>query len=153
MALLFNLESTAIYYDATWEKAVRDKFCRKESDIEKKDNLFFAQYWQGYAWAAIIGFLNNRNIPLDPKTKNSSFKFGVIRRNGPSIADALVLMAIAKSEEGYEILQRPVDIALIISEYATGGAAIINEIRETPGCENRFDFPDDFLSEIEDRLV
>jgi hypothetical protein len=151
MALLFDMESTAIYFDATWKKAVRDKFCRKESDIEKKDNLFFAQYWQGFAWAAVLGFLNNRRIPLDPKTKDSSFKFGVIRRNGPSIAEALILMAIAKSEGSYEIFEKPTEIALIISEYATGGATIINEIRETPGSENKFDFPDDFLSEIEDR--
>jgi len=152
MAILHELDSTAVYYDKVWKTAVRDKFCRKLEDIEKKDNLFFSQYWQGFAWAAIIGFLNNRRIPLESKSKESSFKYGVIMRQSSIIADALLLMAIAKSGMGDELLEKPTELVAIISEYATGGAIIINEIRDTPEKEIMFNYPDDYLSEIEDRL-
>jgi hypothetical protein len=151
MPFLHELDNTTVYFDNLWKTSVRDRFCRKMESVEKKDNLYFSQYWQGYAWAAIIGFRNNRSLPLDPKTKETSFKFGTIMRQGSSIADALILMAIAKSDKGEEILENPSELVEIISRYASGGAQIINEIRETPGKENMFNYPDEFLSEIEDR--
>ena len=153
MALLHTLESTPVHHDALWEKSIQKRFCRKQQNDEAGDDVFFSQFWQGFAWAAIIGFLNNKRIPLDTKTKNSSFRFGTIRRQGPEIADGLILMAIAKSNKGADILEDEVELVNIMSEYAKGGASIIDEIRETPGTENKFDFPDDFLAEIEDRIV
>lgn len=150
-SILQDLNGKPINYDDVWATEVRDKFCRKEESISKKDRQFFSQYWQGFAWAAIIGFLNDRRSLLDPKTKNSSFKFQVITNQAPKIADALILLAIAKSGSNYEILMRPEEIATILSEYAKGGAEYIKEIRETPETENFFDNEDDFRNELLDR--
>ena len=150
-SIVQDLNAKRINYDETWATEVRDKFCRKEENIRETERQFFSQYWQGFAWAAIIGFIKDRRSPLDPKTKNSSFNFQVITNNAPKIADALILLAIAKSGCNYEILMQPDEIATIMSEYAKGGAEYIKEIRETPETENFFDNEDDFRNELLDR--
>ena len=150
-SIVQDLNGKLINYDAVWATEVRDKFCRKEENIRDTQNRFFSQYWQGFAWAAIIGFIKNRRSVLDPNSKNSSFRFQVISNNAPKIADALILLAIAKSGGNYEILMKPDEIANILSEYAKGGAEYIKEIRETPEMENFFDNEDDFRNELLDR--
>lgn len=150
-SIIQDLNGRLINYDDVWATEVRDKFCRKEENIRDTENLFFSQYWQGFAWATIIGFINERRSPLNPKTKSASFRFAQITNNAPKIADALILMAIAKSGSNYEILMKPDEVATILSEYAKGGAEYIKEIRETPGQENFFDNEDDFRNELLDR--
>lgn len=151
-SIVQDLNSKLINYDDEWANGIRDKFCRKEESISLKERKFFSQYWQGFAWAAIIGFLNDRRSSLDPKSKNSSFRFQVISNQAPKIAEALILLAIAKSGSNYEILMQPDEIATILSEYAKGGAEYIKEIRETPETENFFDNEDDFRNELLDRV-
>jgi hypothetical protein len=150
MSILRELENSAVYYDDLWDKEVKQRFCEKIKSLDDKSETYFKQHWQGFAWAAIIGFINNKSISLDSK-KNSSFKFGTIFRQGPSIADALILMAIGKLENEENLLEKSEKILEVISEYAKGGAQIIKEIRETPGNEDMFYTPEDFLTEIENR--
>ena len=150
MSLIHELENTNVYYDNLWDKEVKDRFCGKLGSLDKKDEKYFTQHWQGFAWASIIGFINDKRIVLDSR-KLTSFKFSTISRQSPTIGDSLILMAIAKSTKGEKILESPSEILEIISEYAKGGAKIIKEIRETPGNENKFNIPDDYLAEIEDR--
>lgn len=149
--LLEQINGQLMAYDDLWASQVRDTFCRKQEDIKTTQNRFFSQYWQGYAWAAILGFIKNRSRDLDSKTKNSSFRFQVISNQSPRIANALVLMAIAKSGKDIEVVKEPEVLAKIISEYAKGGAEFIKEVRETPGMENYFDSEDDFRNELLDR--
>ena len=138
-------------YDEVWVENVRDKYCRKAQDITDTQNRFFSQYWQGYAWSAIIGFIKNRRSNLLPSSKNSFGNFDIIIKNAPSVLLCLIYLAISKSDSDYEILDRPQEIALIISEYAKGGAEYIKEIKETPGMENFFNSEDDFLNELLER--
>ena len=146
-----DLNSKPLHYDEVWANEIRDRFCRKEENIRETQNRFFSQYWQGFAWTAIIGFIKDRRSPLDQKTKSFSFRFQVISNQAPKIAEALILLAIAKSGRNYEILLQPDEIANIISEYAKGGAEYIKEVRETPGTENLFDSEDDYRNELLDR--
>lgn len=150
MTLIRELENTAVYYDDLWDKEIRERFSEKLKSLDEKNEVFFKQYWQGFAWAAILGFINNKSVKLDSK-KNTSFKFGTIYRQGTTIAEALILMAIAKSNLDDNILEKPEKIVEIICEHAKGGALLIKEIRETPGNENMFYNHEDFLSEIENR--
>ena len=150
-SILQELNGKLLNYDDTWANEVRDKFCRKQESIRDTQHRFFSEFWQGFAWAAIIGFLKDRRSPIDSKTKQASFRFAQINNNAPKVADALILLAIAKSGSNYEILMQPDEIATIMSEYAKGGAEYIKEIRETPEMENFFDNEDDFRNELLDR--
>ena len=67
------------------------------------------------------------------------------------MAKALIMLAIAKSKNGTDILREPETIAKIIAEHAKGGAEYIQEIRETPGYENMFNSEDDFRLEVLER--
>lgn len=146
-----DLNNKKIYVDELWINEVRKPFCHEGQNIRRTDRKYFSQLWQGFAWAAIIGFINDRSIPLGTDTKKDVFAYQVISNQAPRVADALILMAIAKSGRNYEILLEPNEISRILSEYAKGGAEYIKEIRETPGTENYFDNEDDFLNEIMDR--
>jgi hypothetical protein len=141
-----------VWYGANVEK-VRDLFSRKEQKITIQDAQFFSQYWQVFAWTAIIGFLNNkRQENADLYNKTSIPSFNTIYNNGEDVGQALILMAIGKIEtENFEEILKPRKILNIIGEYAEGGAKHILEIRETEGNSTLFDHPDDYLLEIYNR--
>lgn len=135
---------------------VRDLFSRKEEkgfNITKSDDKFFSNYWQVYAWAAIIGFINNKRIVGDLLPNRTSFEYQVISNASESIAYALVLMALGKMEgtTSEEIMDSR-EILTIISEYAEGGAQHVLEQRATPGMESRFNYADDYFREIFERV-
>ncbi|WP_282148393.1 hypothetical protein [Algibacter lectus] len=124
-------------------------FARKQESLSKKDDKFFSKYWQVYAWAAIIGFINDKREEGASLPNQSSFQYQMITNGSDSIAHALLLMAIGKIDaEKSEDFLKSRKILTIISEYAEGGAKHILEIRQTPGYERKFDSPDDFLIEI-----
>lgn len=128
---------------------IRDMFARKQESLSKKDDKFFSKYWQVYAWAAIIGFINNkREVGADLPNK-TSFQYQMITNGSESISQSLLLMAIGKidSNKSDDFLNSR-KLLTIISEYAEGGAKHILEIRQTPGYERKFDSPDDFLIEV-----
>jgi hypothetical protein len=133
---------------------VRDLFSRKQESLAKQDDKFFSKYWQVYAWAAIIGFVNNkREVNADLPHKNS-FEYQMISNGSENIANALVLMAIGKIDGNTpeEILDAR-KLLTIISEYAEGGAKHILEIRQTPGFEHKFNYADDYFYEISERKI
>jgi hypothetical protein len=128
---------------------IRNMFARKQESLNKKDDKFFSKYWQVYAWAAIIGFKNNKREEGIDLPHQSSFQYQMITNGSESIAHALLLMAIGKikAEKSEEFLNSR-KLLTIISEYAEGGAKHILEIRQTPGYERKFDSPDDYFLEI-----
>lgn len=144
-----SINNMSVYYDAEWDNLIGSNYCRKEEKIKNIERKFFSQYWQGFAWSAIIGFIKNRKESLDSQ-KKSSFKYDVINNNAPLVADALLLMAISKSQDIDKLLQ-PRELLTIISEYAKGGAYYVKEILETPGKENYFDSEMDYIKEIMNR--
>ena len=148
--ILDDILTKKVLYDSSLEKYVLDRFCAKQADIDIDGSTFFSQFWQGFAWAAVLGFINNRRIELESPTK-SSFDMGVVARQGRLIFKSLILMAISKSEDGIEIVKDPSRILLILSEYAKGGAEYIEEFRNTPGKENYFNSHSEFMEEIMNR--
>lgn len=132
---------------------VRDLFSRKQESLSKQDDKFFSKYWQVYAWAAIIGFVNNKREVGASLPNQSSFQFQMISNGSESIANAIMLMAIGKinGKSSADILDSR-EVLTIISEYAEGGAKHILEIRQTPGLEHKFNYADDYFYEIVERV-
>lgn len=146
--LFTEINKRNVHY-GNYVEQIRNLFARKQESLTKKDDKFFSKYWQVYAWAAIIGLINDKKEDGADLPHQSSFQFQMITNGSESIAHALLLMAIgkieAKSADDFLNSRR---ILTIISEYAEGGAKYILEIRQTPGYERKFDSPDDYLMEI-----
>jgi len=146
--LFTEINKRNVHY-GNYVEQIRDMFARKQESLKKQDDKFFSKYWQVYAWAAIIGFINDKREEGAELPHQSSFQYQMITNGSNSVADALLLMAIGKVEakEAKDILNSR-KLLTIISEYAEGGAKHILEIRQTPGWERKFDSPDDYLIEI-----
>jgi hypothetical protein len=131
---------------------VRDLFSRKQESLAKQDDKFFSKYWQVYAWAAIIGFVNDKREEGAELPNQSSFQYQMISNGSEDVANGLVLMAIGKMKAttSMEILDSR-EILTIISEYAEGGAKHVLELRQTPGFEHKFNYADDYFYEIVER--
>jgi hypothetical protein len=149
--LIIEINKKNVHYGTNVE-LIRDLFSRKQESIVKKDDKFFSKYWQVYAWAAIIGFINNKREINADLPNQTSFQYQMVTNGSDIIAHSLILMAIGKIENKNinEILNSR-KILTIISEYAEGGAKHILEIRQTPGHERKFDNPDDYLIELVSR--
>jgi hypothetical protein len=146
--LFTEINKRNVHY-GNYVEQIRDLFARKQESLKKQDDKFFSKYWQVYAWAAIIGFINEKREEGADLPIQSSFQYQMIANGSETIANGLLLMAIAKVEakEAKDILNSR-KLLTIISEYAEGGAKHILEIRQTPGFDRKFDSPDDFLIEI-----
>ncbi|WP_018110018.1 hypothetical protein [Bacteroides propionicifaciens] len=146
--LFSEINKRNVHY-GNYVEQIRDMFARKQESLRKQDDKFFSKYWQVYAWAAIIGFITDKREEKAELSNQTSFQYQMISNGSQSVADALVLMAIAKvhANEAKDILNSR-KLLTIISEYAEGGAKHILEIRQTPGYERKFDSPDDYLLEI-----
>jgi len=153
MGLVEEITGLAPKFLESNRSTILEKFARKM--VQAKSHIkYFSQLWDAYAWATIIGFINNKRLRLAPVDKNDSiksdaFKYSVILNNGEDIAYALILAAISKSEKGYKILESSSEIIQIISEYANGGFQIINE--KIAEDSNIFQNPNDFIKELLDR--
>lgn len=144
-------DSMYIHYGESVMK-IRDLFSRKQENNSLKDDKFFSKYWQVYAWAAIIGFLNNKREQNADLPHSRSFEFLRIWNGSEMVANSLVLMAISKIEtDNIEEFLNPRKLLTVISEYAEGGAKHVLEIRETPGMEQKFNYADDYFYEIVER--
>lgn len=131
---------------------VRDLFSRKQQNNSSRDDKFFSKYWQVYAWAAIIGFLNDKREENADLPHSRSFEFVRIYNGSEMVANSLVLMAISKiKSENIEQFLNARKLLTVISEYAEGGAKHVLEIRETPGMEQKFNYADDYFYEIVER--
>ena len=149
MSLVSELSDKRLKYRIIHRTGILDKLCDVQGSQRKIDRKYFSQLWEGYTWAAIIGFINDKRIPLGSSGKGDAFKFSVINNNGGELADALILLALSKSKKGYKCLTYPDEIINIIEEYANGGFEIIqSKIMED---ESYFNNPDAFIEELLDR--
>jgi hypothetical protein len=146
--LYSEINKRNVHY-GNYVEQVRDMFARKQESLSKKDDKFFSKYWQVYAWAAIIGFVNDKREEGIELPNQSSFQYQMITNGSEFVSQALLLMAIGKIDpKKSDDFLNSRKLLTIISEYAEGGAKHILEIRQTPGYERKFDSPDDFLIEI-----
>lgn len=146
--LFTEINKKDVYY-GDYVAKVRDLFSRKQETLRRQDDKFFSKYWQVYAWAAIIGFINDKREEGAELPNKTSFQFQMITNGSETISNGLLLMALGKTEakEAKDILNSR-KLLTIISEYAEGGAKHILEIRQTHGFERKFDSHDDYLIEI-----
>jgi len=150
--LFVEINKKNVHYGSNVER-IRDMFSRKQESLTKKDDKFFSKYWQVYAWASIIGFVNDKREIGSELMHQSSFQFQMITNGSESIAHGLLLMAIGKIEaKNSEDFLNSRKLLTIISEYAEGGAKHVLELRETNGYQGMFDSPDDYLMEIGKRV-
>ena len=149
MEKLFNEINKKDVHYGIYVEQIKDLFARKQESLKKQDDKFFSKYWQVYAWASIIGFINDkREEGADLPFKNS-FQYQMITNGSDTIANGLLLMALGKIKTlNIKDILNSRKLLTIISEYAEGGAKHILEIRQTPGFERKFDSPDDFFIEI-----
>lgn len=149
MERLFSETNKKNVHYGNYVEQIRDMFARKQESLSKKDDKFFSKYWQVYAWAAIIGFINDKREIGTDLPHQSSFQFQMITNGSETIAQGLLLMAIGKvnAEKADDFLASR-KLLTIISEYAEGGAKYIIELRQTTGYERKFDSPDDYLIEV-----
>jgi hypothetical protein len=149
MEKLFTETNKKNVHYGNYVEQIKDLFARKQESLKKQDDKFFSKYWQVYAWAAIIGFINDKREEGAELPFQSSFQFQMITNGSDTIANGLLLMALGKVKtlDIKDILSSR-KLLTIISEYAEGGAKYILEIRQTPGFERKFDSPDDFFIEI-----
>lgn len=149
--LYIEINKKNVHYGKYVEQ-IRNMFARKQESLSKKDDKFFSKYWQVYAWAAIIGFVNNKREDGADLPHQSSFQYQMITNGSETISQALLLMAIGKVDaQTSEDFLNSRKLLTIISEYAEGGAKHILEIRQTPGYERKFDSHDDFIIEVTKR--
>lgn len=146
-----EINSRGVHY-GEYTKKIMDLFSRQEergTNITKKDDRFFSQLWQAFAWAAIIGFREDKRLTNADLLHKTSFKYQTITNSSEDIAHGLILMAIGKikAKTSNEILNSR-EVLNIIGEYAEGGSKHILEIRQTPGSETQFNYSDDFFLEI-----
>lgn len=129
MSLIDEIVTLSPKIRKEYRKSIIEKLSRKQAE-EGGDRKFFNQYWQPYAWAAIMGFRNDRPVPITDKTENDVFRFGAMNNQAPDILKALVIMAIGKLdddiENNSEFLKNASKIVSIIDEYANGGFELIN---------------------------
>jgi len=149
MSLTLELSEKKLKYKVIHRELILDRFCEVQSSKNDITRKYFSQLWEGYTWAAILGFLYDKRSPLKNGKTDTSFKFSVIYNNGGDIADALVLMAVAKSEHKYNALTMTEEIITIIEEYANGGFEIIESLLKKD--DRYFDNPDSFIEELLDR--
>ncbi len=149
--LFTEINKRDVHYGNNLEQ-IKDLFARKQETLKKQDDKFFSRYWQVYAWAAIIGFVNNKREEGAELPFKNSFQFQMITNGSETIANGLLLMAFGKVKDSdVKDLLNARNLLTIISEFAEGGAKHILEIRQTPGFERKFDSPDDYILEIQKR--
>jgi len=107
---------------------------------------FMDQLWIPFAWAAVLGLISKKNLPLEGNLKKDTFKYQTIYNQSADVFYALVLMVVGL--EGHEILDTPERINQVIEEHANGGFEIIySKLKED---NTYFDDPNNFIIMILD---
>ena len=116
---------------------------------ERDHSKFFTQLWMPFAWAAILGFAEDKSLPLKYEDlKRDTFKYSTINNQSERVFQSLVLFAVAK--KGYEILSNSADVNKVIEEHARGGFEILHtKLSEDP---EYFNNEWNYISFLLDRL-
>ena len=102
------------------ENDVKENVILKFSNKQGGAYNIFSYYWQCFVWAAAIGFLRNKRLPLAPGIERI-FSLSTMRGNGgEKDAQALICMCIARAGS-VDIMEDPSEAIMAISEYANGG--------------------------------
>lgn len=112
----------------SFEKAIRDGLMRSLSNVQGGSYYVFGSLWECFAWAAIIGFLNDKHKSLGTPLSDKPFNLLTMKNNGgEKISAALLCLCISKSGN-IEIMKNPESVIEMINEYANGGFYYIQEL-------------------------
>lgn len=125
----------------SFEQEMKDEVILKFSNKQGGDFNVFSYHWQCFAWAAIVGFIKDKRLPISSKLADKAFSLNTMTNNdGEKVAHAIICMAIAKAGD-LNIIKNPDDFITIINEYANGGFHYIyNEIKEQGSLSNDLEF-------------
>lgn len=144
MSFLSDIASIRPRYEAQYRASIISRYAEVRGNTGNRP--IFSQLWQCYAWAAVLGFINDRSRPLETPT-DSAFAFSTIYNQGPMVHKTLLCAAIAKADAGIEVLRDPKAVINIIEEYANGGFDLISETLDEKGI-TFFDSFDTILMEV-----
>lgn len=134
----------------SYEKMIREGIMTSLSNVQGGKFYVFASLWECFAWAAIIGFINEKRRPLGSPLSDKPFSLQTMKNNGgEKIANALICMCISKSKS-LEILKNSEDVITMINEYANGGFYHIQSLIDSG--ENTFKSFEDVKQEIFNRF-
>ena len=134
-----------------FEQKVKDEIILKFSNKQGGDFNVFSFHWQCFAWAAIIGFMNDKKRPLKSPLADKPFNLNTMRNNGgDKIVQGLISILVAKTES-LEILKTPVLAIDLINEYANGGFYYIQNLMDNG--ENNFNDLEKVKQEIFSREI
>lgn len=129
MSLINEIISFSPKIQKEYKEKIIERLSRKQAG-EGGDRKFFNQYWQPFAWATIIGFINDRREPIIDTYDSDVFKYSVINNQSPDILKSLIVMAIGKFnkliQDDKSLINDANEITKIIDEYANGGFEIIS---------------------------
>lgn len=133
-----------------YEKQFKDKIILKFANAQGVTGKVFTNYWQCFAWAAVVGFLTEKPRKLN-NIGDQSFSLKTMKDGGGEIiAEALVCMCIAKAGN-VDILKTPEEAIELINEYANAGFyKLAEKLEETPLSGSDFEW---VLQEIFEREI
>jgi hypothetical protein len=135
----------------SFEQKMKDDIIVKFSNKQGGDFNVFSYHWQCFAWAAVIGFLYEKRLPLQTPIADKPFSLNTMRNNsGEKIAQALLCMCIAKAGS-LDILKEPKNAIELINEYANGGFYYIQNLIDNG--ENSFNDLEKVKQEIFKRKI
>lgn len=129
MSIINDIISHSPKIRKDYKEKIVEKLSRKQAE-EGGDRKFFNQYWQPFVWATIIGFKNDRRVPIIEAYDSDVFRYNVINNQAPDILKSIIVMAIGKFNKNIQddigLIENCNDITRIIDEYANGGFEIIS---------------------------
>lgn len=130
----------------SYEKKIREGIMTSLSNVQGGKFYVFASLWECFAWAAIIGFINNKRKQLGAPLSDRPFNLLTMKNNGgEKISNALICLCISKATN-LEILKKPDEVITMINEYANGGFYYIQTLIDAG--ENPFRSFEDVKQEI-----
>lgn len=135
----------------SFEQKMKEKIILKFSTKQGGDFNVFSYHWQCFAWAAVIGFLNNKRQPLKTPIADRPFNLNTMRNNsGDKVVQALICLCISKTNS-LDILKTPSSAIDLINEYANGGFYYIQTLMDNG--ENSFNDLEKVKQEIFGREI
>lgn len=120
----------------SYEKKVNEKVIKKFSTKQGGKFNVFSNHWQCFVWAAVIGFIRDERLPLQPPIADKPFNLNtIINGGGEKDAEALICMCISK-HGSLDIMKDPTEAIKLINEYANGGFYHIMKLMEERPMHN-----------------
>lgn len=133
----------------SYEKKIRDGIMTSLSNVQGGKFYVFASLWECFAWAATIGFINEKRRPLGTPLSDRPFSLHTMKNNGgEKIANALICLCVSKAKS-LDVLKNTDDLITMINEYANGGFYYIQSLIDSG--ESSFKSFEDVKQEIFNR--